>query len=56
MISITATNNLYDYVEGRLKSNEIKGQAFKELFEIRNRLSDILSEHYVKRNHKRYAK
>ena len=54
MVSVKETQALYNYVEGRLKSGEVKGAAFKELFEVRNRLTDILSEHYVKRNNKKY--
>ena len=54
MISVKAVDDLENYVEGRLKSGEVKGDAFKELFEVRSRLIDILSEHYVKRNKKKY--
>ena len=54
MVSAKETQALYDYVEGRLKSGEVNGAAFKELFEVRSRLTDILSEHYVKKNKKKY--
>lgn len=54
MVSVKATQALYNYVEGRLKSGEVKEDAFNELFTIRGMLTDILAEHYVKRNKKKY--
>lgn len=55
MISVKQTNNLLNYVEQRMQSS-IGESAYKELFEVRSRLNDILSEHYVKRNRKKYKK
>ena len=56
MISVKATYELSQYVEKRLGSHELNQQAYDELFKVRSRLNDILSDHYVKRNKKHYSK
>lgn len=48
MISIKKTNELLTYVESRMKT-PIGESAYKELFEVRSRLNDILAEHYLKK-------
>ena len=51
MISVKKTNNLLTYVENRMQS-PIGESAYKELFEVRSQLNDILTEHYLKKKRK----